>query len=200
MVFRAIALTLALIVLVTAPALAEERPTGKPAATVSIHQLSVAFIGSGAVGGGTLHYDGHSYPLTVNGLGVGGIGASQLSASGDVYGLTTARTSPALMRNSLGWALGKKAAEPLAAERQGRHDETADRTPRPATLARRRRRDHRVQVTLRARFPPPAIEHFRPTATSRFGLEAGGRARSELDVDQVVGVLFHLEGERAFSS
>jgi hypothetical protein len=81
---RLIALPLALFLLLAAPALAQERPTGKPAATITIQQLQVAFIGSGAIGGGTLNYRGHSYPLSVNGLGVGGIGASELSASGVV--------------------------------------------------------------------------------------------------------------------
>ena len=47
----------------------------------------MAFIGSGAVGGGTLNCRGESYPITVGGLGVGGIGASKLTASGSVYGL-----------------------------------------------------------------------------------------------------------------
>ncbi len=78
---KLIAISLTLIFLVTS-ALAAEKPTGKPSATITIHQLQVAFIGSGAIGGGTLNFDGRSYPLSVNGLGVGGIGASQLSASG----------------------------------------------------------------------------------------------------------------------
>ena len=107
MLAKLFAATLALTVLVAAPALAQERPTGKPSATISIHQLSVAFIGSGAVGGGTLHYGGRSYPLSVNGLGVGGIGASQLSATGVVYGLKNREDLAGVYAQiRSGWALG----------------------------------------------------------------------------------------------
>src|SRR5208283_4225790 len=71
------------------PALAQERhPEGPPSASVTIQQIQLAYIGSAAVGGGMLNYDGKSYPITVGGLGVGGIGASRLTASGTVYGLT----------------------------------------------------------------------------------------------------------------
>ena len=104
-----LALPLALFFFGAAPAIAQERPSGKPSATISIHQLSVAFIGSGAIGGGTLNYNGHSYPLTVNGLGVGGIGASQLTASGVVYGLHNREDlAGAYVQIRSGWALGEQ--------------------------------------------------------------------------------------------
>jgi hypothetical protein len=100
---------LSLILLVAAPAMAQERPAGEPSATISIHQLSVAFIGSGAVGGGTLNYGGRSYPLTVNGLGVGGIGASRLDASGVVYGLKSRQDLAGVYGQiRSGWALGEQ--------------------------------------------------------------------------------------------
>lgn len=114
MVSRAIAFTLALLFVVAAPALATERPTGKPSATISIHQLSVAFIGSGAVGGGTLHYNGHSYPLTVNGLGVGGIGVSQIEAQGYVYRLGSVQQFPGSYGQArYGFAVGQASAGDL---------------------------------------------------------------------------------------
>lgn len=47
---------------------AEEAPSGEPVATVKIRQVQVAFIGSGALGGGTLNYQGKSYRITVGGL------------------------------------------------------------------------------------------------------------------------------------
>ena len=47
--------------LLTAPASAQEPPVGPPSATVKIEQLQVAFIGSGAAGGGTLKFGGRSY-------------------------------------------------------------------------------------------------------------------------------------------
>jgi hypothetical protein len=93
--------------LLTAPALGQERPQGTPSGSVKIQQIQVAFIGSGAVGGGTLKYGGRSYPITVAGLGVGGVGASKLTASGSVYGLTNrADFAGAYAQIRSGWALG----------------------------------------------------------------------------------------------
>lgn len=90
-----------------APALAQERPAGRPSATVRIQQLQVAFIGSGALGGGTLNYGGVSYPITVGGLGIGGFGASRLTATGAVYGLTRREDfAGAYVQIRKGWALG----------------------------------------------------------------------------------------------
>ena len=93
--------------LAAAPALAQERPNGPPSASVRIEQIQVAFIGSGAIGGGTLNYGGTSYPIKVAGLGVGGIGASQLTASGAVYGLERREDfAGAYVQVRKGWALG----------------------------------------------------------------------------------------------
>jgi hypothetical protein len=92
-----------------APALAQEQPKGRPSASVKIEQIQVAFIGSGAVGGGTLNYRGESYPITVGGLGVGGIGASKLTASGSVYGLEQREDfAGAYIQIRKGWALGDR--------------------------------------------------------------------------------------------
>jgi hypothetical protein len=89
------------------PALAQDQPKGPPSASVTIEQVQVAFIGSGAVGGGTLNYRGESYPITVGGLGVGGIGASKLTASGSVYGLQRREDfAGAYVQIRKGWALG----------------------------------------------------------------------------------------------
>ena len=69
----------------------------------------MAFIGSGAAGGGTLNYRGESYPITVGGLGVGGIGASKLTASGSVYGLQRREDfAGAYVQIRNGWALGER--------------------------------------------------------------------------------------------
>ena len=114
MFVRLIALPLALFFLVSAPALAQERPTGKPSANITIKQLQVAFVGSGAIGGGTLNFEGRSYPISVKGLGVGGIGASQLSASGVVYGLKDRADFPGVFAEiRSGWALGDQGAGTL---------------------------------------------------------------------------------------
>jgi hypothetical protein len=91
------------------PAFSQERPSSPPSGSVKIEQLQVAFIGSGAIGGGTLNYGGKSYPITVGGLGVGGVGASQLSASGSVYGLERREDfAGAYVQVRKGWALGEQ--------------------------------------------------------------------------------------------
>jgi hypothetical protein len=111
---KLIPVLLALLCLIAAPAAAQERPTGKPSATIRIQELQVAFIGSGAIGGGTLEFEGRAYPISVKGLGVGGIGASQLSASGVVYGLQD-RVDLAGVYAEIraGWALGDQSAGTL---------------------------------------------------------------------------------------
>jgi hypothetical protein len=107
MIIRRIITILAPFFLAALPALAQERPEGPPSATVTIEQVQVAFIGSGAVGGGTLSYGGKSYPITVGGLGVGGFGASRLTATGAVYGLKRLEDFPgAYAQIRMGWALG----------------------------------------------------------------------------------------------
>ncbi len=111
MLARFILAPFALFLLIAAPAAvdAQERPAGRPTATISIHQLQVAFIASGAIGGGTLTYNGRSYPISVSGLGVGGIGASQLSASGVVYGLRNrVDLAGVYAQVRAGWALGNE--------------------------------------------------------------------------------------------
>ena len=109
MINRRTMIFLATCFLATAPALAQEQPKGPPSASVSIEQIQVAFIGSGAAGGGTLNYRGESYPITVGGLGVGGIGASKLTASGSVYGLQRREDfAGAYVQIRKGWALGER--------------------------------------------------------------------------------------------
>ena len=87
-------------------AYAEDKPTEAPSATVEIKQIQIAFIGSGALGGGKLRYQGKTYPITVGGLGIGGFGASELTASGSVYGLTKRMDfAGAYVQIRSGWAL-----------------------------------------------------------------------------------------------
>ncbi|MGO9675314.1 MAG: hypothetical protein ACLPSF_14295 [Methylocella sp.] len=98
---------LAACILMASPVLAQERPQGAPSATVSIQQVQVAFIGSGAIGGGTLKFQGRTYPITVGGLGVGGIGASRLTATGVVYGLNNLQDFAGVYAQvRAGWAIG----------------------------------------------------------------------------------------------
>lgn len=88
------------------PAFAKDALVGSPAGSVTIRQLQVAFVGSGALGGGALKFKGRVYPITVGGLGVGGIGASALTAQGSVYGLARAQDFPgAYVQIRTGWAL-----------------------------------------------------------------------------------------------
>jgi len=57
------------------------------AGQVELKQYSVAWGGSGTMGGGTLNIDGQSYPFSIVGLGFGGFGASAVEAKGVVYNL-----------------------------------------------------------------------------------------------------------------
>ncbi|HEX3984377.1 MAG TPA: hypothetical protein VHX12_11830 [Acidisoma sp.] len=59
-----------------------------PDATLTMHQVQAAFIGSGNGGYGTLYFNGGAYHFNIGGLGVGGIGASTIDATGEVYHLT----------------------------------------------------------------------------------------------------------------
>ena len=94
-------------VMASAPASAQVQQLGPATGTVRIEQLQVAFIGSGAIGGGTLKFDGRSYGITVGGLGIGGIGASRLRATGRVYGLREVNDfAGAYVQIREGWALG----------------------------------------------------------------------------------------------
>lgn len=77
--------------------------------TVEIEQVQVAFIGSGNVGGGTLHFEGRTYRFNVGGLGVGGFGISKMQAYGDVYNLRRLNQFPgAYVQARYGSALGDK--------------------------------------------------------------------------------------------
>lgn len=58
-----------------------------PSARVEIEQYQVAFIGSGNLGGGTLFYNGKTYPFSIGGLGIGGFGVSKIEATGEVHNL-----------------------------------------------------------------------------------------------------------------
>jgi len=77
--------------LVGGPAYSQERVKS---GTVVIEQVQVAFIGSGNVGGGTLHFQGKSYRFSIGGLGIGGFGISKMEAYGDVYNLRELRQFP----------------------------------------------------------------------------------------------------------
>ena len=68
-------------------AFAQTAPPTRPSGSVAIHQVQVAFIGSGMLGGGTLYFRGRSYPFKLGGLGIGGMGVSRLNASGSVFNL-----------------------------------------------------------------------------------------------------------------
>ncbi len=58
-----------------------------PSGTVEISQVQIAFLVSGNLGSGRLHFQGRTYPFSIGGLGVGGIGVNRLEAVGSVYGL-----------------------------------------------------------------------------------------------------------------
>jgi hypothetical protein len=82
---------LALLLPGSRPSAAED---AKPSGTVEIEQYQVAFIGSGNLGGGTLHFGDRAYDFTIGGLGIGGFGVSKINAKGEVYNLTDPANFP----------------------------------------------------------------------------------------------------------
>ena len=105
---KIVSLSLLAAFLVASPSYADDRP-GAASGRVSIEQVNLAFIASGALGGGKLSYKGKTYPFKIGGLEVGGVGASKLSASGGVYGLKSISDFPgAYAEVRTGWAIGDK--------------------------------------------------------------------------------------------
>jgi len=110
-VFRSLLAGAAALMLVSGSATAQPKTLGPQTGTVRIEQISVAFIASGELGGGTLTWRGRSYPITVGGLGIGGIGASRVLASGRVYGLNErADFAGPYVQLKEGWAVGRAGA------------------------------------------------------------------------------------------
>ncbi len=94
--------------ILSAAALAQSAPPPRPSGSVSIHQVQIAFIGSGTTGGGTLYFHGRSYPFKLGGLGIGGIGISTIDAMGSVYHLyRLADFGGVYGQARAGWAVGE---------------------------------------------------------------------------------------------
>ena len=103
---------LTVLCILLAGAFAQSAPPSRASGSVNIHQVQVAFIGSGAVGGGTLYFRGRSYPFKLGGLGIVGIGISTLDAAGACTTSTDSKTLTAFMaRRARGgpWASRVKA-------------------------------------------------------------------------------------------
>jgi hypothetical protein len=93
----------------SAGALAQSTPPARPSGSVNIHQVQIAFIGSGAMGGGTLYFHGRSYPFKLGGLGIGGIGISTIDAVGSVYNLQRLQDFNGVYGQArTGWAIGEQ--------------------------------------------------------------------------------------------
>jgi hypothetical protein len=131
MTIRQTTTTLAAVLMLASPAMAQ-RSLGPATGTVRLEQVQAGFIASGEAGGGTLRFQGRSYPITVGGLGIGSIGASRSVASGTVYGLhRRSDFAGDYVQLKEGWAVGaagrgttwlrndKGVTLKLAARRQG---------------------------------------------------------------------------------
>lgn len=92
----------------TEPAEVVEPESMQVAGEIELKQYTVAYGGSGTMGGGTLTVDGQDYPFRITGLGVGGIGASALDATGTVYNLPSLAEFPGSYGNArLGMTAGE---------------------------------------------------------------------------------------------
>ena len=77
------------------------------AGELKLKQYSVAWVGSGTIGGGTLTYGDQTYPFRLMGVGLGGFGASVLEATGVVYNLPNPEAFPGTYGNArLGMTAG----------------------------------------------------------------------------------------------
>ena len=81
---------------------------------VELKQYTVAWGGSGTMGGGTLTIDGETHQFDIVGLGLGGIGASALEAKGAVYNLPSLEAFPGTYGNArLGLTAGESGSGKL---------------------------------------------------------------------------------------
>jgi hypothetical protein len=97
-----------LMLLVSPLAASAQSAAAAPSASVYIHQVQVAFIGSGEMGGGTLYFQGQSYPFKLGGLGIGGIGISTIDADGWVYNLRRLEDFNGVYGQArTGWSVGQ---------------------------------------------------------------------------------------------
>ncbi len=104
---HAIAAALLMLMMLPAGAFAQGAPAMRPSGSVTVRQVQVAFIGSGAMGGGTLYFRGRAYPFKLGGLGIGGIGISKLDAVGTVYNLRRLEDFNGVYGQArTGWAIG----------------------------------------------------------------------------------------------
>jgi hypothetical protein len=104
-----VAALLLLCAICATPASSQNAAPSRPSGSVTISQTQVAFIGSGAIGGGTLSYRGRAYPFKLGGLGIGGIGISRLEASGSVYNMRTLQDINGVYAEvRSGWAVGEQ--------------------------------------------------------------------------------------------
>jgi len=105
-------LAIGLVMLFVVPltgAFAQSAPPARPSGSVSIHQVQIAFIGSGTAGGGTLYFRGRSYPFKLGCLGIGGIGISTIDAAGSVYNLHRLQDFNGVYGQArTGWSLGEQ--------------------------------------------------------------------------------------------
>lgn len=69
-------------------------PKGTPQAAVNIDIAQASYYGSAATGGGTLRYQGRSYPISIKAVGGGGFGAQTIHATGKVYHLKSLASFP----------------------------------------------------------------------------------------------------------
>lgn len=78
------------------------------AGTIELKQYTVAWVGSGTMGGGTLTVEGKDYPFKIAGLGIGGFGASTIDATGVVYDMPDLDAFPGTYGNArLGLTAGE---------------------------------------------------------------------------------------------
>ena len=148
MINRRTMISLAACFLATAPALAQEQPKGPPSASVAIEQIQVAFIGSGAVGGGNLNYHGELLSHHRRRSGYRWHWRVKTDSFGErVWSRATGRFRRSLCSDSQRMGLGRsRKRDAMAAQPQWRHHETEYPAQGIATVSWRGWRGDRFQI------------------------------------------------------
>jgi hypothetical protein len=66
---------------------ASAAPSQAQSGTVRLHIVKAGFIVGVGGGSGTLHFQGHSYPLRIGGIGIGSLGVAAVDLSGTASNL-----------------------------------------------------------------------------------------------------------------
>ncbi len=109
-----IALPLALLLCLAAPAAAQDKAPGQAsgkaisAGTITMKMTQAGFLLGASGGEGVLTFQGQDYPYKIGGMSIGDIGGSRSNARGEVYNLKRIEDFPgSYVQGRAGYAMGE---------------------------------------------------------------------------------------------